>query len=314
MRVVLLTVLVACGSGDRPPASEPKTASVDCAAAAATGATLADEPSREAVRAVIAIRCTEDTWPATAATCIANARDRAAAHHCVHHELTGAQAEQLMADVQAAIDTSITPADPPPPPEDSDEPSGLIVTDLYPARGLPEGGTFVVIRGTSFTDDDRTARVRFGARDGSVVRIDSNTEMIVQAPPGTGTVDVVVTFAPGGERTLPGAFTYASPPPEKAKPGSAQARLAEAANAAGETLMRKQQYEEAAEKFRDAAARTSEPLYFLNLCGAYYHASRFSEALVACANVAATSPTPQQASRADALTATIQAAMKDAAE
>ncbi len=207
--MVLLTVLVACGSGDRPPASEPRTASVDCAGAAASGAALADEPSRESVRAVIAIRCAEDTWPATAATCFASAKDRDAAHHCVHDELTGAQADRLMADMQAAIDRAVTPADQPPPPADNDEPSGLLVTDLYPSRGLPEGGTFVVIRGTSFTDDDRTARVRFGTREATVIRVESNTELIVQAPAGTGTVDVVLTFAPGGERTLPGAFTYA---------------------------------------------------------------------------------------------------------
>lgn len=309
MRVVLLTVLVACGSGDRPDASEPRTASVDCAGAAARGATLADPPSRESVRAVIAIRCAEDTWTATAATCIASATDRDAAHHCVHDELTGAQADRLMADLQAAIDKAVTPADQPPPPDEI-ETTGPLLTDLYPSRGELAGGTYVVLRGLHFTDEARTAKVRFGGADATVVRFASDSELVVQSPAGTGTVDIVITFTPGGERTLPAAFTYANPPPAKSKRGSSQAQLAEAANTEGEALMQKKQYEDAAAKFRDAAARTNEPLYFLNLCGAYYHAGRFAEALTACTNVANTDPTPQQASRADALIATIQAEAK----
>lgn len=313
MRVVLLTVLVACGSGDRPDAAEPKSATVDCAGAAASGATLADAPSRESMRAVIAIRCTEDKWPATAATCIANAKDRDAAHHCVHDELTGAQADHLMADVQAAIDKSVTPGDPTTPttpPDDSGEPTGPLLTDLYPSRGELAGGTYVVLRGAHFTDETRSAKVRFGGADAKVVRFVSDTELVVESPAGTGTVDIVITFTPGGDRTLPGAFTYANPPPAKGKQGGSQAQLAENANKEGESLMQKKQYEEAAAKFRDAAARTNEPQYFLNLCGAYYHAGRFSEALVACNNVESSSPTPQQASRADALIATIQAEAK----
>jgi hypothetical protein len=312
MRVVLLTVLVACGSGDRPDAATPKEAAVDCAGAAATGALLADEPSRESVRAVIAIRCTEDKWPATAATCIVNAKDRDAAHHCVHDQLTGAQADRLMHDVQAAVDTSVTPTDTTPtaPPDETSERTGPLVTDIYPSRGELAGGTYVVLRGIEFTNEARSAKVRFGGKDATVVRFQSDTELIVQSPAGTGTVDVVVTFTPGGERTLPGAFTYANPPAAKAKKGSSQAQLAEDANKEGEALMQKQKYDEAAEKFRDAAARTNEPHYFLNLCGAYYHGGRFSQALVACNNVVNSSPTPQQAARADALIATIQAEAK----
>ena len=51
-----------------------------------------------------------------------------------------------------------------------------------------------------------------GGKQGTVVRFQSDTEVIIQAPGGTpgAPVDVVVVFDPGGQLTLPGAFTFAS--------------------------------------------------------------------------------------------------------
>lgn len=308
MRVVLLTVLVACGSSDRPAPVEPTRVAVDCAGAAASAAAMADEPSREAVRATVAIRCTEDAWPAMAAECIARAQDRPDAHRCVHDELTGAQADRLMADVGAAIDRSVAPSEPVAPPDVTGEvdPEAPTVTDLYPARGELAGGTFVILRGTHFTDATRTAAVRFGTQPATLVRFASNGELVVQTPPGTGTVDVTVTFSPGGERVLPAAFTYAAARPIQAARGS-QAALAAEANKRGEARLKAEDYDEAAEAFRDAAARTGEPRYFLNLCTAYFYMARYSEALVACDGVRAAEPTPEESASADALIASIKA-------
>ncbi len=80
-----------------------------------------------------------------------------------------------------------------------------------------------------------------------------------------------------------------------------QAALAEKANEEGKELMYEEKYEQAADKFRDAAARTNEPKYFFNLCTAFYQAGRFSQALTACNNVKNSSPTPEQTDKADKL-------------
>lgn len=85
-----------------------------------------------------------------------------------------------------------------------------------------------------------------------------------------------------------------------------QAALADQANADGKALMMDEKYDEAAEKFRDAAARTNEPKYFMNLCTAYFQGGRFSQALTACNNVKNSSPSPEQAEKADTLIAKIK--------
>ncbi|HLL21203.1 MAG TPA: IPT/TIG domain-containing protein [Kofleriaceae bacterium] len=87
----------------------------------------------------------------------------------------------------------------------------LKVTGLEPVKGDIEGGTYVVIKGNRFMKDGpRNAKVYFGSRQGSVVRFQSDSELIVQAPGGKPdeTVDVLVVFDPGGQLTIKEAFKF----------------------------------------------------------------------------------------------------------
>lgn len=85
----------------------------------------------------------------------------------------------------------------------------LAVTGLDPEKGDPKGGTYVRVIGTAFQSEERKAKVFFGGKEGKVVKIQNDTEMIVEAPAGkVGKVDVLVVFEPGGELKLPGGFTY----------------------------------------------------------------------------------------------------------
>ena len=87
----------------------------------------------------------------------------------------------------------------------------LKVTGLEPTKGDIEGGTYVVIKGNRFMKDGpRNAKIYFGSRQGSVVRFQSDSELIVQAPGGKHdeTVDVLVIFDPGGQLKIPNAFKF----------------------------------------------------------------------------------------------------------
>ena len=87
----------------------------------------------------------------------------------------------------------------------------LKVTGLEPTKGDIEGGTYVVIKGNRFlADGPRNAKVYFGSRQGSVVRFQSDSELIVQAPGGKPdeTVDLLVVFDPGGQLKIPNAFKF----------------------------------------------------------------------------------------------------------
>ena len=87
----------------------------------------------------------------------------------------------------------------------------LKVTDLEPTKGDVEGGTYVRIKGNRFNaDGPRSAKVYFGSRQGTVVRFASDRELIVTAPGGKPgeKVDVKIIFEPGGQLTIPDAFTY----------------------------------------------------------------------------------------------------------
>lgn len=95
---------------------------------------------------------------------------------------------------------------PPPAPQ-----TGLRVTGVEPSTGDVEGGTYVRFKGAGFLPDTPlSVKVYFGSRQGTVIRIASDEELIVEAPGGRAneTVDVVLVFDPGGERTLPRAFTF----------------------------------------------------------------------------------------------------------
>jgi hypothetical protein len=89
----------------------------------------------------------------------------------------------------------------------------LAVKAIEPAKGDPDGGTYCRITGSRFiADGPRSAKVYFGTRQGTIVRFASDTELIVEAPGGSAgsTVDVSVTFEPGGELKMPHAFTFAA--------------------------------------------------------------------------------------------------------
>ena len=98
--------------------------------------------------------------------------------------------------------------------------ASLALTKLEPARGDAEGGSYIRIRGTGFlpATTDKTAEgpgsVFFGAHEGTVIRIQSDTELVVEAPGGKvgDVVDVRVVFKGRGEAQLPKSFTYVHKP------------------------------------------------------------------------------------------------------
>ena len=86
----------------------------------------------------------------------------------------------------------------------------LKVTGLDRDNGDVEGGTYVRVYGENFLNPTRSAKVWFGHRQGTVIRFASDTELIVEAPGGAPneTVDVLITFEPGGEKVLKNGFTF----------------------------------------------------------------------------------------------------------
>ncbi|MBA3820807.1 MAG: IPT/TIG domain-containing protein [Deltaproteobacteria bacterium] len=87
----------------------------------------------------------------------------------------------------------------------------LKVTGLEPEKGDIEGGTYVVIKGNRFVKEGpRNAKIYFGSRQGSVVRFQSDTELIVQAPGGKPdeVVDVRIIFDPGGQLLIKDGFKF----------------------------------------------------------------------------------------------------------
>jgi hypothetical protein len=87
----------------------------------------------------------------------------------------------------------------------------LKVTGIEPERGDVDGGTYVRIKGNRFiADGPRSAKVYFGSRQGTVVRFQSDSELIVEAPGGkpNEVVDVLIIFDPGGQLKIPNGFTF----------------------------------------------------------------------------------------------------------
>jgi hypothetical protein len=87
---------------------------------------------------------------------------------------------------------------------------GVRITGIDPAKGDAEGGTYAKLEGNRLLPTaQKDVKVYFGSRPGEVVRIASDSELIVRAPAGTPdeVVDVRLTFE-GGEVTLPHAFTF----------------------------------------------------------------------------------------------------------
>jgi hypothetical protein len=92
-----------------------------------------------------------------------------------------------------------------------DDDPKLKVVNISPDKGDSDGGTYVVIKGNRFIKDGpRNAKVYFGSRQGSIVRFQSDSELIVQAPGGKidEVVDVLVIFDPGGQLTIKKAFKF----------------------------------------------------------------------------------------------------------
>ncbi|MFC6354638.1 IPT/TIG domain-containing protein [Luethyella okanaganae] len=81
------------------------------------------------------------------------------------------------------------------------------LSSLSPTSGPEAGGTVVTITGTGFTG---ATGATFGGVAGSAFTVVNDTTITVTSPPGTGTVDVVVTGPGGTSGPLP--FTYIPAP------------------------------------------------------------------------------------------------------
>ena len=86
----------------------------------------------------------------------------------------------------------------------------LKVTALEPRSGDHMGGQYVIVHGQNFQKVNRNAKIYFGGIPGNVIRFSGDDEMIVMAPGGKPgeTVDVMIVFEPGGEISIPKAFTF----------------------------------------------------------------------------------------------------------
>jgi hypothetical protein len=118
----------------------------------------------------------------------------------------------VLALVCVSVSTAAEPAKPAPRPP---PPPKLKVSSISPAKGDMDGGTYVVLKGERFLKDGpRNAKVYFGSRRGTIVRFQSDGELIVQAPGGKKdeVVDVLVIFDPGGQVKLTKAFTFIERP------------------------------------------------------------------------------------------------------
>src|SRR5690349_15664539 len=112
-----------------------------------------------------------------------------------------------------------SPTPPAEPPRAAPE-EALRIDGLEPAQGDINGGTYVLLKGNRFlADGPRRVEVFFGKsaayRKATVVRFASDKQLIIQAPGGKPgeVVDVLVVFEPGGQLTLPHAFTFVNKPP-----------------------------------------------------------------------------------------------------
>ncbi|MEV7790751.1 IPT/TIG domain-containing protein [Streptomyces sp. NPDC087512] len=81
-----------------------------------------------------------------------------------------------------------------------------VVSSISPNQGTTSGGTVVTVTGVGFTG---VFLVRFGAKPAASFTVNSNTQITAVSPPGTGTVNVVVTSDQGNSaQQVP--FTYVS--------------------------------------------------------------------------------------------------------
>ena len=203
-RLILLTclaLLTACP----PKESASALSQNDCfdPSAATVKQLQPDETDPEVLgnlRAVVIHRCSEDAWSSEAKACITGAQSQEQLKECWYKHLAQAQQDKLNRAASMLAIKNPTEAK-----------RGFGVTGVEPNKGDAAGGAMIVVKGNRFVSDGpRSVKVFFGERQGSVVRFQSDSEIVVQAPSGKEreTVDVLLVFAPGGEIRLPKAFTF----------------------------------------------------------------------------------------------------------
>ena len=94
----------------------------------------------------------------------------------------------------------------------------LRVTGLDPRTGDATGGTRLAVKGSNFKKTTRSVRIYFGDQQGTYLRTVDDETIWVEAPGGKPgePVDVLVVFEPGGEITIPRAFTFVDRSPLRA--------------------------------------------------------------------------------------------------
>jgi hypothetical protein len=86
-----------------------------------------------------------------------------------------------------------------------------VVTSVSPPAGAPGGGTSVQINGSGFT---AAAQVAFGSTQATTFTVNSDSEITVTSPPGTGTSNIVVTTTKGiSAISSADQYVYGTPPP-----------------------------------------------------------------------------------------------------
>jgi hypothetical protein len=85
-------------------------------------------------------------------------------------------------------------------------PGALMVTGVSPNSGPSAGGTAVTLTGSGFTG---ATAVHFGPNSGTGLVVNSDTQLTVTSPPGSGVVDLTVTTSAGtSPTTLADQFNY----------------------------------------------------------------------------------------------------------
>jgi len=107
--------------------------------------------------------------------------------------------------------------------------AGPQVTGIDPASGSVAGGDTVTITGSGFTG---ATDVSIGPASAPAMNVDSDTQITATTPPGSGTVDVIVTTPAGASAaTTADQFTYGD-----AAPGSGSGVMPQGAAAAAPTV------------------------------------------------------------------------------
>jgi len=178
MRLIVLgflTLLTACPQKDSPSALGNQDDCFD-PSSNTVKQLQPDETDAEVLgnlRAVVIHRCQEDAWSSESKTCITGAQGQEQLRECWYKHLAQAQQDKLN---RAAAMLAIKNAP-------GEAKSGFGVTGVDPPKGDAGGGTYVIIKGNRFISDGaRNVKVFFGERQGAVVRFQSDSELIVQAP------------------------------------------------------------------------------------------------------------------------------------